>query len=103
MALSQWRSMRSGRVSMPCSSRNAFIGDSAEPVLRSGTVRARNECGGPAFARVDDAVLGRLRLVEHRDAVLVLGPRELAGIADDAADRFPATAAGKRPRLHSSH
>jgi hypothetical protein len=33
--------MRRLRVSSPCNSRKAFIGASAAPVLRSGTVRAR--------------------------------------------------------------
>ena len=36
-----WRSMRSGSVSMPCRNRNALNGESAAPVLRSSTVRAR--------------------------------------------------------------
>src|SRR3546814_6689830 len=29
--------------------------------------RVRNECGGTEIARVDDAVIGRLRLAEHRE------------------------------------
>ncbi|MNH21726.1 hypothetical protein D3C72_1595070 [compost metagenome] len=40
-ALSTWRSMRRLRVSSPCSSRKAFMGASAAPVLRRGTVRTR--------------------------------------------------------------
>ena len=40
-ALDTWRSMRRDSVSMPCRIRKALNGDSAAPMLRSGTTRAR--------------------------------------------------------------
>jgi hypothetical protein len=40
-ALSQMRSIRKARVSIPCRIRKAFIGEIAAPMLRSETTRAR--------------------------------------------------------------
>ena len=90
IALAQWRSMRSGRVSSPCKVRNELNGEAAEP-------RSRNKGG----ARLDDvghradrldgfsphrAMIGRVGRVERRLAFGKLLPVKIAAVDQRAAD-----------------
>ena len=73
-AFSQWRSIRTGRVSMPCRIRKLLKGEIAAPVLRSGTTRARPmKAAGPS-ARRRPRHDGRVRFVQPGEAGFLLIP-----------------------------
>jgi hypothetical protein len=55
-------------------------------MLRSGTTRAANVGCSTQRLGVDHAVVAHVGLVQALEALLVLGPRELAAVDDDAAD-----------------
>ena len=105
-AFSTCRSMRRDSVSRPWAMRNALNGETAAPRSRSSWTRAlrMNDRFAPnaepdaEVARVDEAVVARVRLVVVREALRVLRVVEGAAVDDHAGDRraMPAEVLGRR-------
>lgn len=84
---------------MPCRIWNALNGESAAPVLRSGTTRAADVRRCAERVGVDDAVIADVRLVQPPEALGVLRPRKLARIDDRAAEARAVPAEILRQRM----
>ena len=99
-ALSQWRCMRSGRVSEPVRIRNALKRRDRRADVAQAEDAAGDGEGEIAESLVQHhAAIFRARLRQHR-IVAGLRPVERAAIHDDAAHRIAMAADELRQRMH---
>ncbi|MGY3354738.1 hypothetical protein ACVWZK_001401 [Bradyrhizobium sp. GM0.4] len=93
--------MRSATVSMPWSSRKALNGRQhrTHGALIDAARALDIGCAAEALG-IDEAVIGGIRLVVTGEAVGVLGPGEISGVDDGAAERGAVTAQKLGQRMH---